>query len=125
MFERIKIKYLGRQPAANISDRTLDRLIRREFPDNFKEVKHKLDLIRSHSIKGRNRLSASVLKLSNKDLMKMDSFIEMCNHDFRDVLSQAEYPERAKYGFEKITLVKLKKIYLEDWSAYSNWISRV
>jgi hypothetical protein len=62
-------------------------------------------LIKSDSLKGQNRLSAAVLKVSNANLSKIDSYIEMCNSDYRNVISQAEYPRISEIG-----LVGIEKI---------------
>jgi hypothetical protein len=127
MFEKLKIKYLGNQPVAEISKEILEKLIRRDFPENYKKVKQKLDLIKSDSLKGQNRLSAAVLKVSNGNLSKVDSYIEMCNTDYRDIISQAEYPSISEIGFngmEEIEPSELKKYYLKDWTEYTNWINK-
>jgi hypothetical protein len=124
MFEILEIKYLSHQPTAKITNKTLDRIIRREYCDNFKEVKQKLESISGDTLKGRNRLSAAVLKLSNRDLTKIDLYIEMCNYDFRDVVSQAEYSRSSKFGLGEIAPNKLKEVYLDDWEEYLNWLNK-
>src|ERR1043165_2024085 len=124
MLETFKIKYLGHQPPAKISDRALDRIIQRDFGNNFQEVKQKLEFIKSDTPKGKNRLSAAVLKLANGDLTKIDSYLKICNNDFRDVVSKAEYPKISQHGFGKIARDKLKAIYLSDWIEYSNWLNK-
>lgn len=127
MFEKLKIKYLGNQPIAEISKETLEKLIRREFPESYQIVKQKLCLIKSDSLIGQNRLSAAVLKVSNGDLNKIDSYIKKCNSDYRDVISQAEYPRISEIGFigiEEKEPSELKEYYLKDWTEYTNWIKK-
>jgi hypothetical protein len=124
MFERLKIEIWGHQPTAKITSRTLDKIIQRDYDDNYKEVKRKLELIKSDSLNGRNRLSAAVLKLANRNLMKIDTYIEMANTDFRDVVSKAEYPRYTEHDFGEIPADKLKEIYLADWTEYSDWLMR-
>jgi hypothetical protein len=127
MFERLKIKYLGNQPIAEISKETLEKLIQRDFPESYEIVKKKLSLIKSDSLKGQNRLSAAVLKVSNANLSKIDSYIEMCNSDYRDVISQAEYPRISEIGFVGIKEIEpslLKEHYLKDWTEYTNWMNK-
>ena len=124
MFEIFKIRYFGHQPAAIITDKTLDKIIRRDYGDNFKEVTEKLSTIKSDSPKGRNRLAAAVLRLSNGDLAKIDSYIDKCNYDYRDIVMQAEYPRSSKLGFDKTTSDKSKQIYLDDWTDYANWLNQ-
>lgn len=127
MFEKLRIKFLKNQPVADISKEILEKIIRRDFPENYKIVKQKLELIKSDSLKSQNRLSAAVLKVSNGDLSKIDSFIEMCNSDYRDVISQAEYPRISEIGFigmEELESSELKEYYLKDWAEYTNWINK-
>ena len=105
-----------------ITDELLDRLIRREFPNSIEVVKHKLGAIFSDSRLGKNRFSAAVLKLSNGDLSKIDSLIETCNYDFRDVVAMAEYPKAFDTGFLDIPEDKAKKIDDNDSIQYSVWL---
>jgi hypothetical protein len=50
MFERLKIEIWGHQPTAKITSRTLDKIIQRDYDDNYKEVWN-------YSLNGRNRLN--------------------------------------------------------------------
>ena len=124
MFEVLKIKYLNLQPIAKITNKTLDRIILREYCNNFEEVWQKLKLIHSDTSKGKIRLSAAVLKLSNGDMTNLDLYIKMCNNDFRDVISKAEYPRALQFGFNNIPSNKSKKVYLDDWTEYTNWLNK-
>ncbi len=124
MFEKLKIKMLGDQPIPNITDKILDRIIQKDYPNNFHEVKKKLELIDSDSKKGKNRFAAAVLKLADRDATKIVSLIEMCNNDFRDVVMQAEYPRTFKDDFDDMDEAEEKKIYLADWTDYSNWLDK-
>lgn len=110
MFEAIRIKFFGSQPAARVTDKILERLIERDFGSKALEVKQKLQRVTSDSHNGKNRISAAILKLSNKD--------------FRDVISQAEYPRCSKLDFDKIEKRNMKAIYLDDWTEYSKWLTK-
>ena len=115
------------QPVAEISNEILEKIIRRDFPESFEIVKQKLYLIKSDSLKGQNRLSAAVLKLSKGNLNTIDKYIEKCNYDCRDVISEAEYPRISEIGFvglEEIELSARKEYYLKDWTEYTNWINK-
>ena len=67
MNEKELILTKGEQPVATISEEELDFLIGREFPNDKEEVKAKLDKIISTSQIGKNRFSAAVLKLADRD----------------------------------------------------------
>lgn len=124
MIETLKIKLFGNQPAAKISSKQIDKLIRREFDDSYDEVRKKLSRIQSDTQNGKNRISAAVLKLANGDLNKIDSLVDIAINDFRDILSKAEYPRNSRHGFDSIDKRTSKSEYLADWKDYSSWIKR-
>jgi len=109
------------QPVAKISDTEFEKLIDREFPKISDLVKRKLTEIRSDSQNGKNRIGAAVLKLAKSDINKIDLLINKANEDFRDVVSQAEYPRASKFGFDERSDNELKVDYLNDWTEYSEW----
>ena len=117
--ELIKIK--GEQPAAKISDAELEFLIERDFPDNFDLIKEKLNQIQSDSQNGKNRIGAAVLKLANSEINKIHYLINKANGDFRDIISEAEYPRASEYGFEEPGEKELRTAYLNDWQEYVEW----
>ena len=123
MLEELKIKIGGTQPVAKVTDKQLGRLIEREFPQQIDEVTAKLDKVESDSPSGKNRISAAIIKLSNKDLKSLDHYIDIANGDCRDVLSQAEYPRCSKLGFDDFDNNEMKSIYLDDWREYSKWLN--
>jgi len=121
MNERELILKKGEQPIANISDEDMKFLISREFPNDKETVKTKLDKIKSDSQKGKNRISASVLKLAGKDIDKIDSLVGRANEDFRDIVSEAEYPRASSFDFGERDDEVCKGDYLKDWEEYSAW----
>jgi hypothetical protein len=123
MFEVLRIRIFGTQPAAKISDKILDRLIRRDIGDHADNVKLKLSQIANDTHNGKNRISAAIIKLSNRDFKAIDYYIEMSKNDFRDLISQAEYPRCSKLGFGEMDDQNMKRIYLNDWIDYSKWIN--
>ena len=92
MFETLRIKVFGTQPAATVTDKILEQIIQRDFGNCANEVKQKLKQITSDTHEGKNRISAAIIKLSNKDINVIDHYIDMTKNDFRDVISRAEYP---------------------------------
>ena len=57
-------------------------------------------------------------------MTNLDLYIKMCNNDFRDVISKAEYPRALQLGFNNIPSNKSKKVYLDDWTEYTNWLNK-
>jgi hypothetical protein len=112
------------QPIPKISNRNLEEIIERDFGKNSVEVKTKLNQVKSDTENGKNRISAAILKLANGNINSIDNFIEQANSDFRDVISQAEYPRCSELGFEDIEKPEIGKIYLEDWKEYTEWLNK-
>jgi len=106
-----------------VTDKVLERIIRRDFGNQSNEVKQKLKRVTSESQISKNRIFAAILKLSNKDLNVIDSYVEMCNKDFRDVVSLAEYPRCSKVVLGEMEKKNKKRIYLYDWKEYSEWLN--
>jgi hypothetical protein len=123
MLEELKIKIWGTQPVAKVTDKQLDRLVEREFSQYIDAVKNKLYKVESDTLNGKNRISAAIIKLSNKDLKLLDHYIDIANADCKDVLSQAEYPRCSKLGFDDFDNNEMKSIYLDDWREYSKWLN--
>ena len=124
MFETLRIILFGRQPFANIDDKTLERIIFREFDNRASEVKQKLKRVVISKPKNKCRVSAAIIKLADKDINAIDKFIEVSNNDFRDVLARAEYPRCFDLGFGKLAKNRMRQIYSADWKDYSNWLKK-
>jgi len=52
----------------------------------------------------------------------LDELIEKANKDSRDIMMWAEYPGRAKIGFDELAINPMKQIYIDDFIEYSNWM---
>lgn len=118
------IQEKGEQPVAVISNEDLDFLIGREFPSERGFVKAELDKVTSDSEGGKNRISACVLKLAERDSTKIDSLVRLANEDSRDVISRAEYPRASLVGFDLFELDgdATRNVFMEDWKEYSTWL---
>ncbi|NVK84916.1 MAG: hypothetical protein HWE21_11390 [Cytophagia bacterium] len=71
--------------------------------------------------KEKNRISASVLNLADQDLDKIDFLIKRANENYRDIVSEAEYPRASSFGFGERDELESKDDYLKDWEEYSIW----
>jgi len=123
MFEELKIKLFGNQPAAKLTTKQLDRLIQREFAQHFDEVKTRLHKVESETPNGKRRISAAIIRLSNRNLKSLDHYIALAKGDYRDILLPAEYPRCARLSFDDIDKREMKSIYLDDWREYSKWLN--
>lgn len=123
MFEKIRIILFGEQPTIKVTDKMLERIIQRDFGTQIDLVKLKLEKVSGDTRNGKNRISAAILKLANKDINLIDKYIETSINDFRDVISLAEYPRCDKFGFDVFKDQNKKRIFLDDWNEYSDWLN--
>ena len=116
------------QPVPQISAEDVDRLIRRDFPlEQFADVKAVLTEYQSGPWKvSADRVRMAVLKLSDGDLTRLRTHIEMAKRDFRDVLAYAEYPAYMRTGFGVGNLPKTEqsRIIDRDWQQYEEWLRK-
>jgi len=124
MFDLFKIKLFGKQPVAIISDKLLEKLIVRDYENNADLVRSKFTKINSDSQAGKNRISADILKLSDKNINTLDRLIEKSNYDSRDIIMLAEYPRCAKIGFGELDKSLMKQIFINDFIEYSKWLNK-
>jgi hypothetical protein len=121
---KVDNKSTSTQPIAEIDSKTLERIIHREFGDRASEVVAKLQSVKSKSPEGKNRISAAIIKLADKDISAIDTFIEVSNNDFRDILMRAEYPSCLELDWARIEDNEKRHVYLADWKHYSNWLNK-
>ncbi len=124
MIQTLKIKLFGKQPVPKITESILEKIIARDFKGELANVKDVLEKIESDSDIGKKRISAAILKLADGNLKEVEKYIQDGNIDFRDIISQAEYPRCSKLGFEAINNPNIKKVYLEDWKEYTKWLNK-
>ncbi len=63
------------------------------------------------------------MKIADKNLDKIDLLVKRANEDFRDIVSEAEYPRAHKSGFKLFDKEEkaIKEVLLEDWEEFSTW----
>jgi len=115
------------QKIPKISDSDIKRIIKRDFPQSeFAEVESILQMYKSESKGGRNRVFASILKLSDGNIELIKKFVEKANYDFRDVISLSEYPNYTEHAFDDdLPEQKKKQLISDDWNQYSYWLSKL
>jgi hypothetical protein len=114
------------QKIPDIDFSVITRIVERDFPlVVFSEVEAILRNYKSESEGGRNRVYASILKLSEGNLELLTKYVEKANNDYRDVIALSEYPNYSGYAFrdlpqsEKLGLIDL------DWKQYQEWLNKI
>lgn len=114
------------QRIPNIGDNDIKRIVERDFPQlEFAEVESKLKTYKSQSSKGKNRIYASILKLSDGNIESIEKYVKKANNDYRDVIALAEYPNYSKYAFDdNLPEEKEKQLINNDWIQYDTWFNK-
>jgi hypothetical protein len=111
-------------PTVNRAD--VKRIIRRDFQsDEFKAVVTILD---EYGIekwqRERDRVQLAVLKLAKGSMTSLRHWIDVAKYDYRDVLTDAEYPSYVKkiLGIKDLPDDERQRIIDEDWRQYETWL---
>lgn len=115
---------MQKQSVASISQNLIDKILLVDYGSDSKKIKEKLATIQGESDAGKRRIAAAILKLAQGDETRIDYLIEKSNQDYRDILSEAEYPYYSKVAFENIPDSEAKKIYASDFQQYCNWLNK-
>lgn len=116
------------QRIPDVTRHDVERVVRRDFlPEQVDTVMRLLDEYATGSLRiERARVLLAALKLANGDLHSLRRHIGAANHDYRDVLMAAEYPEYAKAGVRVAELPRKerRRIVNSDWDQYQKWLGR-
>jgi len=115
------------QKMPNISYSDIKRIVEREFPKlEFSEIETLLKMYQSESEKGKYRVYASILKLSDGNIESVKRYVEKANIDYRDVIALSEYPNYLDNAFENdLPAEKKKQLIIDDWTQYEAWLNRI
>ena len=116
------------QPAATVTPADVERVARRDFPAD--QVAQVLALLAEYGPEDwhgePDRVRVACLKLANGDLERLRREVEGAKHDYRDILSPAEYPGYSKRMFhiERLPPGERERIIEADWKQYQDWLLR-
>jgi hypothetical protein len=109
----------------NIKDADIQRIVERESPQSkFVDIETILKVYVSETEQGKNRVYASVLKLSEGNIDLLKKYTDKANTDYRDVISSAEYPNYSDSGFEDLSENEEEQIIKDDWAQYQHWLNK-
>jgi hypothetical protein len=116
------------QPTPTVTDADVERIVRREFEEA--DVAAVLGILAEYGTEAHEPESARVrlaaLKEARGDLDRLRQQVSSAKMDYRDVLSEAEYPLASrKWGRMKgMTDTERQAIYDADWHQYQKWLTR-
>jgi hypothetical protein len=116
------------QPIPDVTSNDVERVVRREFPDEqFAEVMALLNEYGTQKWqRGVPRVQLATLKLAQGSVEKLRTLVESTKRDYRDVLVWAEYPAYHKIGFRvrELPIRKQREIIDSDWKQYEEWLRK-
>lgn len=116
------------QPHPDVTAADVDRIARRDFPaDRIDDVHQMLGEYGSEDWHPEiDRVRMAILKLAAGNLEELRAQVGIAKRDFRDVLSEAEYPLYTKKWFriDKLPPDEQQKIIDADWKQYQAWLNR-
>ncbi len=116
------------QPVPKVTDKDVERIALRDF--GTANIRHVLETLHSYGKQdwnqpGSPRVRLAILKLAGGDLDRLSKCTDAAIEDFRDIVSQAEYPEySAKIGFEKVAPELERTVIESDWKQYRQWLEK-
>lgn len=109
------------QPIPQITAELVERILEREFPNSSGEARELLNQY-GHAKWHReiDRVRMACLKLSERDLHKLESMVKAACVDYRDVLAWAEYPAYMRTDPGR---TQDSRAIAADWNQYNQWFS--
>ena len=114
------------QPTPEVSDADVERIVRRDFPDDV--IAEVLEMLSGygteqwHKEVARVRLAA--LKLADGDIERLRGEIEQAGCDYRDTLAAAEYPRYIRFQVNELSPDERQRVIAADWRQYQAWFTR-
>ncbi len=115
------------QPVPQVSEADIARIVAREFsPKHAAEVVLALGEYRKQSWHREViRVRVAILKLANGRLDRLSEAIQTATKDYRDVLSQAEYPRYfQEFSPSENDALKRSKAIAADWRHDEEWLRK-
>ncbi len=112
------------QPTPSVSERDVERIVRRDYPTNV--VDDILELIATVEVREKSRVVLACLKIAGDNIDRLRNELASASGYYREILSEAEYPLATKRWsrIESLSEDEVRAIYDKDWRQYSEWLTR-
>jgi hypothetical protein len=105
-----------------VTDADIERIIARDYaPDKHAEIR---ELIRGVEVREKPRVMLACLKNGRGDFGKLKGEIVNASGWYREILSEAEYPNYTKKMFRKLSSEEEERLFEADKAQYLKWLSR-
>ena len=107
-----------------VTDADVERVIGRDYPpDKHAEIR---ELIRDVDVREKPRVMLACLKNGNGDFGKLKGDLTNASGWYREIISEAEYPNYTKkmFHFDSLSIEEKERIFEADKAQYLEWLSR-
>ena len=106
----------------DVTDADIERIIARDYPpDKHAEIR---ELIRGVECWEKPRVMLACLKNGRGDFGRLKGEILNASGWWREILSEAEYPNYTKKMFRKLSSEEEERLFAADKAQYLEWLSR-
>jgi hypothetical protein len=107
-----------------VSEQDIERIVGRDYPSGLHAAIH--ELIRGIEVREKARVVAACLKNGNGDFQKLQGELANASGHWREIISQAEYPNytRKMFRIDRLSVAEQQRIIEKDKSQYLTWFHR-
>jgi hypothetical protein len=106
-----------------VSDQDVERVVRRDYPAERHAAIH--ELIRSIDVREKPRVVLACLKYADGNVEKLKAELTNAEGYWREIISQAEYPNYTKkiFRIDRLSVEEQERIIEKDKSQYLKWLN--
>ena len=115
------------QPVPKISEEDVKRIALRDFGEAqlFKVLSILSEFGKQNWNKPSPRVQLAILKLASGNIIKLADATRAAIKDFRDILTEAEYPRYSReIGFNEVAKDFKRAVIDDDWKQYREWLEK-
>jgi hypothetical protein len=111
------------QYVPTVSDQDVARIVRRDYPVELHAVIHRM--IQCVDVREKPRVILACLKNASGDVEKLKGELVNAEGYWREIISEAEYPNYTKKMFrmDRLSVEEQERIIERDKNQYLNWLN--
>jgi hypothetical protein len=111
------------QYVPTVSDQDVERIVRRDYPVELHAVIHRM--IQCVDVREKPRVILACLKNASGDVEKLKGELVNAEGYWREIISEAEYPNYTKKMFrmDRLSAEEQERIIERDRNQYLNWLN--
>ena len=110
------------QYVPTVSESDIERIVGRDYPSDVHPAIY--EMIRGVDIREKARVILACLKNANGDLQKLKGELANATGWWREIISEAEYPNYSKKMFrmDRLSAIEQERIIEKDRNQYLKWL---